>query len=138
MEIKINSLNKTYSGGFKALDQIELSIHEGMFGLLGPNGAGKSTLMRILVTLMQPTSGEVFIDGKDISKYRKEMRQMIGYLPQDFRFFAKLRSWEFLDYAARLAGMNDKKARRERIDEMLESVGLFEFRNQRPPEELGV
>ena len=130
MEIKIKSLNKTYPGGYKALDQIELTIKDGMFGLLGPNGAGKSTLIRILVTLMQPTSGEVFIDGKDLSKYRKELRQMIGYLPQDFRFFAQLRSWEFLDYAARLAGMNDKKARRERVDEMLESVGLFEFRNR--------
>ena len=101
-----------------------------MFGLLGPNGAGKSTLMRILVTLMKPTSGQVLVDGKDISSYRKEIRKMVGYLPQDFRFFAKLRSWEFLDYAARLAGMNSKRERGERVDEMLESVGLFEFRNR--------
>ena len=55
---------------------------------------------------------------------------MVGYLPQDFRYFAKLRSWEFLDYAARLGGMNSKKQRGERVDEMLESVGLFEFRNR--------
>lgn len=130
MEIQIKNLNKTYPGGYKALDGIDLIINEGMFGLLGPNGAGKSTLMRILVTLMQPTSGKVLIDGKNINKYRKEIRTMVGYLPQDFRFFAKLRSWEFLDYAARLAGMNSKKERRERTDEMLESVGLYEFRNR--------
>ncbi len=130
MEIEIKSLSKTYPGGFKALENIELTIGDGMFGLLGPNGAGKSTLMRILVTLMQPTAGEVLINGKDISKIRRDLRRMIGYLPQEFRFFAKLRSWEFLDYAARLAGMNHKKERRARVDEMLESVGLYEFRNR--------
>ena len=130
MKIEIKNLTKTYSGGFKALDNVDLSINEGMFGLLGPNGAGKSTLMRILVTLMKPTTGQVLVDGKDISSYRKEIRKMVGYLPQDFRFFAKLRSWEFLDYAARLAGMNSKRERGQRVDEMLESVGLFEFRNR--------
>lgn len=55
---------------------------------------------------------------------------MVGYLPQDFRFFAKLKSWEFLDYAARLAGMHSRKERLERVDEMLHSVGLFEFRER--------
>ena len=98
---------------------MDLTITDGMFGLLGPNGAGKSTLMRILVTLMQPTEGQVLVDGKEISSFRKEMRKMLGYLPQDFRFFSKLRSWEFLDYAARLAGMNSKRERGERVEEML-------------------
>ncbi len=130
MQIEIKNLTKTYPGGFKALDNINLTITNGMFGLLGPNGAGKSTLMRILVTLMKPSQGQVLVDGKDISKHRKEIRKMVGYLPQDFRFFAKLKSWEFLDYAARLAGMNSRKERLERVDEMLESVGLFEFRNR--------
>lgn len=130
MKIEIKNLTKTYSGGFKALDDVNLTITNGMFGLLGPNGAGKSTLIRILVTLMKPTSGQVLMDGKDISGIRKEMRKTVGYLPQDFRFFAKLRSWEFLDYAARLAGMNSKKERLLRVDEMLESVGLLEFRSR--------
>ena len=130
MKIEIKNLTKTYSGGFKALDDVSLTITDGMFGLLGPNGAGKSTLMRILVTLMQPTAGQVLVDGREISSYRKEIRKMVGYLPQDFRFFSKLRSWEFLDYAARLGGMNSKRERGERVDEMLESVGLYEFRNR--------
>jgi ABC-type multidrug transport system ATPase subunit len=130
LRIDIRQLNKTYPGGFMALDQINLTITEGMFGLLGPNGAGKSTLMRILVTLMEPSAGEILIDGKDIGKHRKEIRKMVGYLPQDFRFFARLRSWEFLDYAARLGGMNSRKERMERVDEMLSSVGLYEFRNR--------
>jgi ABC-2 type transport system ATP-binding protein len=120
----------TYPGGFRALDNINLSIENGMFGLLGPNGAGKSTLMRILVTLMQPTSGEVLIDGLDIRNHRREIRQMTGYLPQDFRFFTKLKAWEFLDYTARLGGIRSRRERRERIDEMLTGVGLFEFRNR--------
>lgn len=130
MQIEIKNLSKTYSGGFKALDQVNLTIQNGMFGLLGPNGAGKSTLMRILVTLMQASEGQVLVDGKEIDHYRKEIRQMVGYLPQDFRFFAKLKSWEFLDYAARLGGISSRRERRERVDEMLESVGLFEFRNR--------
>lgn len=130
MQIEIKNLDKTYPGGFKALDDINLTITNGMFGLLGPNGAGKSTLMRILVTLMQPTSGQVLVDGKEIANHRKEIRKMVGYLPQDFRFFAKLKSWEFLDYAARLAGMTSRRERLERVDEMLESVGLFEFRER--------
>jgi ABC-2 type transport system ATP-binding protein len=130
LQIEIKNLTKTYPGGFKALDQVNLTITNGMFGLLGPNGAGKSTLMRILVTLMQATEGEVLVDGKEIGNYRKEIRKMVGYLPQDFRFFAKLKSWEFLDYAARLGGMSSRRERSERVDEMLESVGLYEFRNR--------
>ena len=130
MQIEIDKLTKVYRGGFKALDSVDLDITDGMFGLLGPNGAGKSTLMRILVTLMEGSSGEVRVNGHDINTYRKEIRRMVGYLPQDFRFFTKLRSWEFLDYAARLAGMNSRKERRERVDEMLTSVGLYEFRNR--------
>ena len=130
MEIRIEQLNKIYPGGHPALIDIDLCIREGMFGLLGPNGAGKSTLMRILVTLMQPSSGEVLINGRDINTQRKEVRKMLGYLPQDFRFFAKLRSWEFLDYAARLAGMTAGKERREQVDRMLRDVGLYQVRNR--------
>ncbi|MFC2116315.1 ABC transporter ATP-binding protein [Bacteroidota bacterium] len=130
MEIIIKNLDKIYPGGHKALSNIDLTIGEGMFGLLGPNGAGKSTLMRILVTIMQPSSGEVLINGRDINEQRLEVRKMLGYLPQDFRFFAKLRSWEFLDYAARLAGMNSKKQRQERVDQMLTDVGLYAVRNR--------
>jgi ABC-type multidrug transport system ATPase subunit len=101
-----------------------------MFGLLGPNGAGKSTLMRILVTIMESSSGQVLINGRDINTQRKELRKMLGYLPQDFRFFAKLRSWEFLDYTARLAGMTSRKQRHERVDQMLQQVGLYNVRNR--------
>ncbi len=101
-----------------------------MFGLLGPNGAGKSTLMRILVALMEPTSGEVNVFGYDLRKQRREVRRILGYLPQDFRFFAKYKTHEFLDYAARLSGMNSRRERRQAVDAMLESVGLFDVRER--------
>lgn len=74
MQVDIHRLSKAYSKDFYALNAVSLTIGNGMFGLLGPNGAGKSTLMRILVTLMKPTSGTITVNGKDIHKHRKEMR----------------------------------------------------------------
>ncbi|MDR1098121.1 MAG: ABC transporter ATP-binding protein [Tannerella sp.] len=130
MSISIRSLNKRYPGGNHALKNINMEIPTGMFGLLGPNGAGKSTLMRILVALMEPTSGEVEVFGYNLLKQRKEVRSILGYLPQDFRFFAKYKTYEFLDYAARLSGMDNSRQRRRAVDEMLESVGLFDVRER--------
>ena len=119
-----------YPGGKHALRDVHLEIPTGMFGLLGPNGAGKSTLMRILVALMEPTSGEVNIFGYDLRRQRKEIRGILGYLPQDFRFFAKYKTHEFLDYAARLSGMTSTRKRKQAVDAMLETVGLFDARER--------
>lgn len=130
MKINIENLNQIYKNGKQALTNINLEIGNGMFGLLGPNGAGKSSLIRILVTILQPTNGKININGYDLNKYRKEIRQMLGYLPQDFRFFTKLKTWEFLDYAARLSGLKNKKERTEKVDEWLEKVGLFDHRER--------
>ena len=130
MQIKIEGLNKIYRGGNYALKNLNLEVPNGMFGLLGPNGAGKSTLMRILVTLMKPTSGKVTVNEYDLKKNRRQIRAMLGYLPQDFSFFSKLKTYEFLDYAARLAGMKNGAARRAAVDQMLEEVGLFEARDR--------
>jgi len=131
VKIEIRNLSKIYPNGNKALDNINLTIESGMFGLLGPNGAGKSTLMRILVTLLEPTKGSVMVDNLDISKYRKEIRKMLGYLPQDFRFFSNLTTYEFLDYGARLSGMRESKIRKNAVHQMLETVGLFEARDRK-------
>ena len=130
MKIEINGLNKVYPNGNHALKDVTMTIENGMFGLLGPNGAGKSSLMRILVTLAKPSSGEVLVNGLDLQKNRKEIRTMLGYLPQDFRFFAKLRTYEFLDYIARLSGMNNASKRNDAVAQMLEEVGLYEARNR--------
>uniref|UniRef100_UPI003217CB84 ABC transporter ATP-binding protein n=1 Tax=uncultured Draconibacterium sp. TaxID=1573823 RepID=UPI003217CB84 len=130
MHIKIENLNKIYKGGSYAVNNLNLEIPNGMFGLLGPNGAGKSTLMRILVTLMKPTSGKVYFNDLELSKNRREIRSMLGYLPQDFSFFSKLKTYEFLDYTARLSGMKNGTLRRTAVDQMLEEVGLFEARDR--------
>jgi len=89
MQISVSQLSKRYPSGKLALKDIDLDIPKGLFGLLGPNGAGKTTLMRILVTLLKPTSGQVKVNDLDIRKNRKEIRRQIGYLPQDFSVFAK-------------------------------------------------
>jgi ABC-2 type transport system ATP-binding protein len=130
MKIEIKGLNKVYRNGNHAIKDVNMTIESGMFGLLGPNGAGKSTLMRILVTLMKPSSGQVLVNGLDLMKDRKIIRSMLGYLPQDFRFFTKLKTYEFLDYAARLAGLTNTKVRNDIVEKMLEEVGLYEARNR--------
>ncbi len=130
MNISIKNLSKIYPGGHKALNDLNIDIEPGMFGLLGPNGAGKTSLMRIMTLLQNPSSGTVFFDNYDILKDRKAIRSILGYLPQDFRFFEKLKTWEFLDYGAGLAGIKGARKRSEVVDEMLRKVGLFEVRDR--------
>ncbi|MEO1259811.1 MAG: ABC transporter ATP-binding protein [Bacteroidota bacterium] len=131
MNISIQGLNKIYPNGNQALKDVNLEIKEGMFGLLGPNGAGKSSLMRILVSLMKPSSGTVLVNGKDAARHRGYVRSMLGYLPQDFSFFSNLTTHEFLDYAARLAGMRRGRERKAAVDNLLEEVGLFDVRSRK-------
>jgi ABC-type multidrug transport system ATPase subunit len=130
MRISIQHLTKIYGRSKYALNDLNLEITAGLFGLLGPNGAGKTTLMRILVTLMLPSSGRVFIDDLDLQKNRKQIRRMLGYLPQDFSTFPKTKTWEFLDYSARLAGIKNSKVRIQTVDDLLEKTGLFDARDR--------
>ncbi|MCW3788646.1 ABC transporter ATP-binding protein [Plebeiibacterium sediminum] len=130
MDIAIQNLNKVYKNKHQALNNVSLTINSGMFGLLGPNGAGKSTLMKILVTLLEPTNGSIKVNGMELANNRQQVRAMMGYLPQDFRFFAKLKTYEFLDYAASLAGISSRRQRRNEVERLLEDVGLFEVRNR--------
>ena len=130
MQINIYNLTKKYPGGKYALKDVNLQINPGMFGLLGPNGAGKTTLMCILVTLLAPSSGSIAIDHLDLKRHRAQIRCLIGYLPQNFANFPKFAVWEYLDYVAALAGLRRKKQRRERVDHLLETVGLFDVRDR--------
>lgn len=94
-----------------------------MFGLLGPNGAGKTTLMRILVTLLEPTSGRITIAGIDRLQEPHRVRQIIGYLPQEFGFYRRLTAREYLDFAAGMKGIRPAERRRQ-VDELLSRVNL--------------
>ena len=130
MRITINELTKIYKNGTRALKEVNLQMDSGMFGLLGPNGAGKTTLIRILVTLMKPTSGKVKVNDLDLQKNRRAIRTILGYLPQEFRFFSKLTTWEFLEYVAGLSGLKQIQKRKSAVEEMLEQVGLYEVRDR--------
>lgn len=123
MEIKVSQLTKDY-GKFRALDDITFHIPGGMFGLLGPNGAGKTTLMRILTTLLTPTSGEVQIGPYDLLRCAGEIRQRLGYLPQDFGFYRSLTAFEILDYIATLKNVPTRQ-RKDQIQTVLAEVNLL-------------
>jgi ABC-type multidrug transport system ATPase subunit len=124
--IEITSLSKKYGSSVQALNNVDLSIGTGMFGLLGPNGAGKTTLMRILAGIVNPSSGTVHVDGKDISTEsgRQTVKSFLGYLPQELGVYPELNATQFVDYMAILKGMVDPRERRERVAKVLEMVGL--------------
>ena len=127
--ITITSLTKTYKanrGSVKALNGIDLEIGPGMFGLLGPNGAGKTTLMRILAGIANPTSGSVRVGGCDLSTEsgKQAVKSILGYLPQELGMYPDLTAAQFVDYMAILKGLDDTKTRRERVEHVLELVGL--------------
>jgi ABC-type multidrug transport system ATPase subunit len=131
MTIEIKNLSKVYRGGVEALKGVELTIGKGMFGLLGPNGAGKTTMMKILATLLEPTEGDVSIDGLDIRKDRERIRKVLSYLPQEFGVYKKIRVVEFIDYMASLGGILNRRKRRERVDEVLRQGGLADYKRRK-------
>lgn len=123
MEIVINNLSKNY-GKKSALKNVSVTIHSGMYGLLGRNGAGKTSLMRILATLSVPSSGEISMNGIPIKETTK-IREIVGYLPQDFSFYRNMSVYGAMDYLGLLSNIPDK-VRKERISALLEQVNLKE------------
>ena len=130
MNLSINNLSKTYSNGIKALQNISLDIPTGMFGLLGPNGAGKSTLMRTLSTLQEADSGSVFLGEIDVLKQKNELRQVLGYLPQQFGLYPKISAEVLLNHFAVLKGISNKNERQELVKALLQKTNLYEVRKQ--------
>ncbi|HYW42408.1 MAG TPA: ABC transporter ATP-binding protein [Bryobacteraceae bacterium] len=131
MELKIQDLSKTYPNGVQALRQVSLEIGAGIFGLLGPNGAGKSTLMRILATLQEADSGSARLDGIDVLREKERVREVLGYLPQEFGLYPKVTAARLLDHFAHLKGLTDTARRRDVVEGLLHQTNLWEARNQR-------
>src|SRR5437764_10132329 len=109
LELRIESLSKTYPNGVKALQDVTLTIPTGMFGLLGPNGAGKSTLMRTLATLQEADSGTVTFGSIDVRRQKDEVRKLLGYLPQEFGVYPKISAETMLSHFAVLKGITGKQ-----------------------------
>ena len=129
MHLVVEGVSKSYGGGVQALRNLQLSLRPGVLGLLGPNGAGKSTLMRILATITRPSGGRVLWDDTDIATIPNALRNVLGYLPQDFGVYPNLSAREFLEYLAAVKGIAPN-ARSKRIGALLELVNLTEAANR--------
>ncbi len=139
LELRIDSLSKTYPNGVQALRDVNLTIPTGMFGLLGPNGAGKSTLMRTIATLQEADSGSILLDGCgglggtlgiDVLRQKDGVRRVLGYLPQEFGVYPRVSAESMLDHFAILKGISDRRLRRETVIALLQRVNLYEVRKQ--------
>jgi ABC-2 type transport system ATP-binding protein len=130
MKLAINSLSKTYANKVHALKDVTLTLNNGMFGLLGPNGAGKSSLMRTIATLQEADQGSVFLDGLDVLKNKTAVRQLLGYLPQEFGVYPKVSAERMLDHIARLKGIDHAGERRDLVGALLENVNLSKDRKK--------
>lgn len=131
MELNIENLGKRY-GSQWALRDLSLRCGPGMLGLVGLNGAGKTTLMRMVATLLDPTEGAIHWDGQDIRTHGEALRQVLGYLPQEFGIYREFSGREFLRYLAAMKGLPKDLAQR-RVDEVLEIVHLEQVADRKLP-----
>jgi len=125
MQLTISKLSKTYTNGVKAIRNVSLTLNEGMFGLLGPNGAGKSSLMRTIATLQEADEGTIQLDDINVLKQKTEVRQLLGYLPQEFGVYPKISAEQMLDHIAKLKGVSNKGERKELVNYLLDKVNLY-------------
>ena len=130
MALEISNLNKTYANGVRALQGVNLSIEKGMFGLLGPNGAGKSSLMRTIATLQDADQGEIQFNNIDIKKHPFKIREILGYLPQEFGVYPKISAFDLLDYLVVLKGITNSRERKQRVGYFLELTNLTASMNK--------
>lgn len=129
MELKLTDVTKEFKG-VQAVNHVSYTLSSGVYGLLGVNGAGKTTLMRMLTTLLQPTSGSITWNGQDIFAMDGAYRRLLGYLPQDYGYYPEFSIQEYLEYIAVIKGIRAPVAR-QRIKELLKLVGLFRLRGRK-------
>lgn len=127
--IEVKNITKKY-GSVTAVDNISFKIEEGeIIGLLGPNGAGKSTTMNMITGYIEPTEGEILINGNDISKKPKKAKSQIGYMPEGVPLYSDLTVKEFVTYMAELKKV-DRKTRKEKVEKIIEQTGLKDVENK--------
>ena len=131
MELTIQNISKTYPNGVEALKNVSLKIGNGMFGLLGPNGAGKSTLMRTIAALQDSDEGTITVGDIDVSKDKQSLREILGYLPQEFGVYPKISANDLLDHLAVMKGITDSKQRKEVVESLLHQTNLWEAKDQK-------
>lgn len=121
--IQVRNITKKY-GSFLAVDDISFEVKDNeIIGFLGPNGAGKSTTMNMITGYIEPTSGKILVNGKDISKEPNKVKKQIGYMPENVPLYQELTVKEFVNYMADLKGIN-RKEKREKVSKIIEEVGL--------------
>ena len=131
MELTIQNISKTYPNGVEALKNVSLKIGNGMFGLLGPNGAGKSTLMRTIAALQDSDEGTITVGDIDVSKDKQSLREILGYLPQEFGVYPKISANDLLDHLAVMKGIIDSKQRKAVVESLLHQTNLWEAKDQK-------
>ena len=131
MNLSIKNISKTYDNKVQALKNVNLEIGNGMFGLLGPNGAGKSTLMRTIAALQDPDNGSITIGEIDVSTQKQELREILGYLPQEFGVYPKVSAHDLLDHMAVMKGITDSRKRKEAVESLLHQTNLWEAKDRK-------
>jgi ABC-2 type transport system ATP-binding protein len=122
LKLTIETISKSY-GKKRALNGVSFEMENGVYGLLGPNGAGKSTLIRIIVGIMNASSGEIYMNGRNRKSCAREYRSKIGYLPQSLDFYPEFSGLDYLRYVAALKGIKGKSAE-EKIEALVKQVHL--------------
>jgi sodium transport system ATP-binding protein len=131
--IEVVDLTKAYpdahTGVFKAVDQVSFSAGPGeIFGLLGPNGAGKTTALRILSTVLRPTSGLVRVNGFDVTTHPDEVRHSIGFVSSNTAIYDRMTAWEMVEYFGRLYGIQEERLQ-ERMHRVFEELSMMDYRD---------
>ncbi|MBY0375776.1 MAG: ATP-binding cassette domain-containing protein [Bryobacteraceae bacterium] len=133
--IEVENLSRHFTdkkrGVVKAVDEVSFRVKPGeIFGLLGPNGAGKSTTLRIIATLLAPTSGVAKLAGYDVTREPERVRRMIGFLSGDMALYARMTPRELMYFYGRLCDVNEADLKK-RSEEMIETLGMRDFADTR-------